>query len=206
MAKTYGRSRVDVEIARPRHSKRRSVALFIRPKDVRWHLNGLICPGRLKSEGFRGGGEQIFDKFLSGEMNLGLSRLEKSDRVTGSVPAAPREFTRTARACDEIEKSESPGPLDSRSTFPGDGDDNRLMIFIRPLDMARIFQLGPHRLGALYPPNGPNTMEAGWGPGNRGRERAGMIVRSMPVMSTGSKVADPTARLLSCGTGIADFL
>jgi len=69
------------------------------------------------------------------------------------------------------------------------------MMIIRPFDMAGIFQLGPHRLGALYPANGPNTMEVEWEPGKQGRERAGMIVGLIPFMSTGSKVTDPTARL-----------
>ena len=69
------------------------------------------------------------------------------------------------------------------------------MIIIRPFDIAAVFELGPHRPGALYPPNSPRAMEVEWGAGNQGRERAGMIVGLMPFMTTGSRVTDPTARL-----------
>jgi len=45
------------------------------------------------------------------------------------------------------------------------------MMIIGHIDIAVIFQLGRHRLGALYPPNGPNAMEVEWGAGDQGRER-----------------------------------
>jgi len=69
------------------------------------------------------------------------------------------------------------------------------MIITRPFDMAAMFRLGPHRLGALYPLNGLNTMEVEWGAGNQGRERAGMIVGLMPFLTSRSEITDPTARL-----------
>ena len=45
------------------------------------------------------------------------------------------------------------------------------MMIIDPSDTPAIFELGPHRPGALYPPNGPNTRDVERGAGNEGRER-----------------------------------